>query len=205
MKKLLKMLTVFFIILFSQTLFAQTPASQLAQYLNAFTTFQAHFNQKTTDQNHVLLQNSKGTVTLMRPSRFRWDTQNPSHQIVVTNGKLLWIYDIDLKQVTQQSLAQSGVDPAQLLSGNVNHLLQQFNIIILKQNSSNIAFQLTPKKSSQQFKSVIMIFENNKLVQLQVINNLDQISHFKFSNIILNANLNSALFNFKAPAGVDVL
>ena len=200
-----KFYTVLFILFFSQSLFATTSTQQLSQYLNHFTTFQAHFNQQTVDQNHASLQNSEGTVMLMRPGRFRWNTSSPSHQVVVTNGKLLWIYDIDLQQVTKQNLAQSGTDPAQLLSGHVNTLLQQFNITILKQNSASITFQLTPKKSSQQFKSVVMTFDNKKLVQLEVINSLDQTSIFKFSNIILNAPLSPNLFNFKAPAGVDVL
>ncbi len=203
--KIIKYYLALLIIFFSQSLFAQTAASQLSQYLNHFTTFQADFNQNTVSQSHRAMQSSNGKMMLMRPGRFRWDTQNPSHQIVVTNGKTLWIYDIDLKQVTKQSLSQSGADPAQLLSGNVNHILAQFNVMILKQANHTISFQLKPKKLSQQFKSVLMMFENNQLTELQVVNSLNQITIFKFSHIILNASLSPNLFNFKAPAGVDVL
>src|SRR3990167_7309636 len=110
MKKLLKVSAALLILFFSRSLFAATPASQLSQYLNHFTTFQADFNQNTVSQSHRAMQSSNGKMMLMRPGRFRWDTQNPSHQIVVTNGKTLWIYDIDLKQVTKQSLSQSGAD-----------------------------------------------------------------------------------------------
>lgn len=203
--KIIKYYLALLIIFFSQSLFAQTAASQLSQYLNHFTTFQADFNQNTVSQSHRAMQSSNGKMMLMRPGRFRWDTQNPSHQIVVTNGKTLWIYDIDLKQVTKQSLSQSGADPAQLLSGNVNHILAQFNVMILKQANHTISFQLKPKKLSQQFKSVLMVFENNQLTELQVVNSLNQITIFKFSHIILNAPLSPNLFNFKAPAGVDAL
>lgn len=205
MKKTTQFFAMLFIFLFPQIMLAYTSATALAQYLNHFTTFQATFNQHTFGHHHEMLQNSQGTVALIRPGRFRWDTHSPSHQIVVTNGKLLWIYDIDLKQVTKQSLAQSGVDPAQLLSGRVHYLLAQFNVHILKKTNQSIAFQLIPKKNSQQFKSVVMIFENKKLSELDVMNSLNQTTIFKFSNIILNAPLNANLFNFKIPQGVDEL
>lgn len=200
----------FFIVcmLFSQTIFAEnniSAAHELARYLNHFHTFQARFVQKTVDHQQHFLQSSQGTMILVRPGRFRWDTMSPSRQIVVTDGKTLWIYDIDLKQVTRQTLSKNTVDPAQLLSGHVNQIVQQFDVYVLTKTQNKIIFQLKPKKQSEQFQSILMTFTQHQLSALQVVNSLNQTTLFIFSNIILNAPINMNSFYFSAPKGVDVL
>src|SRR3989338_3432080 len=104
---------LFLLMIFSAPIFSaqqKTAALELTQLLNGFSTFQAQFTQTTTDVNHQVLQQSSGTMMLMRPGRFRWETQNPTHQIVITDGKTLWIYDVDLKQATKQAIQNAPIN-----------------------------------------------------------------------------------------------
>ncbi len=193
--------------LFSSSIFAssqQTPAQNLSNLLNQFTTLQAQFTQKTTSAHNTLLQHSNGTVMIKRPGQFRFETLKPEHQIVITNGNDLWVYDVALKQATKQSLQNSPMNPATLLSGNVNTLLQQFTVRF-NQHSDLSVFQLIPKKNHQQFRSIIIAFSHEKLSSIQIQNNLNQTTQFTFSHIKLNAHLSPSLFYFNAPSGVDVL
>ncbi|MFK3617120.1 outer membrane lipoprotein chaperone LolA, partial [Coxiella burnetii] len=99
---------------------AQSDATtQLSQLLSNFRTYQAKFNQITFDGQDRVIQQSHGRVMIMRPGRFRWETDSPTKQIIITNGKTLWVYDVDLSQATQQPLAQkTNINPASLLSGS---------------------------------------------------------------------------------------
>ena len=109
-------------LLFCTSILADTQLSsavQLTRLLNQFTTLKANFTQKTVDINNQVLQKSNGNVMLQRPGHFRWETLAPSHQIVTTNGNTLWVYDVDLKQATKESLKHIPVNPAKLLSGHV--------------------------------------------------------------------------------------
>lgn len=198
---------LFFILFFSVTSYAATmhsAAEQLANLLNHFTTLQAQFAQTTRDAQGNLMQKSTGTVMIARPGRFRFETVKPMHQIVITNGKVLWVYDVALKQATQQPIAQSQVNPARILSGHVETLLQQFTVHAIP-HQSVVVFQLIPKKSNQQFHSVEMIFTHDVLSSMHIESSAGQTTQFDFSNVKLNARLSPSLFEFKAPKGVNTL
>ena len=48
------------------------------------------------------MQQSEGEFYLNRPGKFRWDYRAPYEQIIVSDGQRIWIYDVDLQQVTVQ-------------------------------------------------------------------------------------------------------
>lgn len=200
--------SILFLTLFICTaVFAQAPVSASAKLdglLNQFTTFEANFTQVTTDIQQQIMQRSNGRMMMERPGHFRWETQSPSHQIVITNGKKLWVYDVDLKQATEQSTANSPINPAKLLSGNTDALLQQFSVHMIPHRNI-VVFQLIPKQSNQQFRSAAMVFMHDKLHSMQIENNAEQTTVFHFTDVKLNAHLSPNLFEFKAPSGVDVL
>lgn len=194
-------------ILFFSSVFAveQNPATiKLTQLLNQFTTYQADFTQTTTDGQNQLLQQSRGRMMLMRPDRFRWETQSPVHQIVITNGKTLWVYDLDLKQATEQSLHSMPINPAKLLSGDINALIKQFDVESIP-HQRLMVFQLIPKKPTQQFRSIALTFQGNQLVRIQIQTNVYQTNTFNFTHIQLNQALSPSLFQFHAPSDVTVL
>lgn len=199
----MKYLMVIFSTLFlSQSIFANaSSAEQLGRLLNNFTTYQADFSQVTEDTHRQILQHSNGVMMMMRPNHFRWETKKPEHQIVITDGKTMWVYDVDLQQVTKQSIQNSPINPAKLLSGDVNALVKQFNVSEI----SNNIFILTPKKQNPDFKSIRIIFSNNKLTCMQIISAMNQTSIFNFTNIIVNSHLSPTLFQLNTPKNVDVL
>lgn len=204
MKKLFFFL---FIFLFSAANFAaekSTAASQLSHLLDTMHSFQAHFSESVMDSGQALIQKSTGEVMLKRPGKFRWETKNPTHQIVMTNGNTLWVYDVDLAQATKQSLNDLPANPAQFLSGNVDALLKKFSVRMIP-HKQILVFQLTPKQKNQQFTSVAFAFEQGELHSMQIETTLNQVSTFIFSNIKMNPSLSDALFEFTAPKGVDVL
>src|SRR3990167_1363509 len=163
-------------------------ADQLTRLLDQFTTLQAQFTQTTTDLNQNVLQMSRGNVMLERPGRFRWDTLQPSHQIVITNGNVLWIYDVDLKQATKQSIENMPMNPAKLLSGHVATLLKQFSIHMIP-HQNIMVFQLIPKKPNRAFRSIALAFSHEKLQSRQIENTMEQTTRFNFSNVRLNDSL----------------
>ena len=179
-------------------------ADQLTRLLDQFTTLQAQFTQTTTDLNQNVLQMSRGNVMLERPGRFRWDTLQPSHQIVITNGNVLWIYDVDLKQATKQSIENMPMNPAKLLSGHVATLLKQFSIHMIP-HQNIMVFQLIPKKPNRAFRSIALAFSHEKLQSMQIENTMEQTTRFNFSNVRLNDSLPASAFYFIVPSGVNVL
>ena len=190
---------------FSVTALAQpsSAANELAQRLSTYKTYQANFKQVTYSNGDQ--QNSSGKLYMQRPGKFRWEVNKPNAQIIIANSKTLWVYDIELEQVTKETInGQSMNNPAVLLSGDVSQLIKQYDVSKV-QKDRKTWYQLKSRSTRSNFLLVRMRFSNNHLVAVWVKNNLGQTSIFQFSNIQLNRPLKYALFNFKPPPGVDVL
>ena len=86
---------------------------------------QADFTQVVTspakDGKAGRSKTSSGTFAFQRPGRFKFVYQKPFEQTIVADGQTLWLYDVDLNQVTQRAQAQVlGSTPAALLTSAAN-------------------------------------------------------------------------------------
>lgn len=202
--KLRQLILTLIFFLFSANTFAQpSAASELAKRLSAYKTYQANFTQATFSNGGR--QNSNGKFYLQRPGKFRWEINSPNRQIIIANGKTLWMFEVDLQQVTKQAInMRSANNPAVLLSGQVGQLIKSYRVSKVQLKGKSW-YQLVPRSKRSSFLMVRMRFRKNSLVAIWLKNNLDQTSLFQFSNIKINLNLKPSLFNFKPPPGVDVL
>ncbi|HVV68140.1 MAG TPA: outer membrane lipoprotein chaperone LolA [Gammaproteobacteria bacterium] len=181
---------------------AQTASDDLTQLLSSFQSMSAQFQQVVFNSNGKALQRSSGQMALMRPGKFRWQVFKPNPQLLIANGRNLWIYDIDLSQATQQHLDKNNNNsPASLLSGSIEDLENRF---IVTQKTSQ-SFQLKPKSENDMFKWIELTFSNSKLTQMRLMDNLGSLTDFHFSQVSINPKLNAGLFQFKAPRGVEVI
>lgn len=196
-----KTLLLFFICLFPITSFADSAAQALVQILDNLQTVQAQFTQTVLDGQGRSLQQTSGAMTMQRPGKFRWETSKPSQQLLIADGKQIWFYDVDLQQVTvQKQQVASKNSPAMLLSGSPERLAQEF--LITQQGST---FKLMPKSKEGLFRSVQLVFSDQTLVSMQLIDNLGQVTKVQFSQVQNNPAISPSLFVFKVPAGVDVV
>ena len=180
--------------------------AQLNQLLSNFRTYQAKFKQITFDSQDRVIQENLGQVMIMRPDRFRWEIGSPTWQIIITNGKMLWVYDVDLSQAIQQPLVErTNVNLASLLCGSVKDLKKKFTIT-LSSTADGITFQLIPHSGTNLDVNWIRLqFHKKWLTKMMVLNNLNERSIFQFSQIKLNTTLSSTLFEFKPSREVDVV
>jgi outer membrane lipoprotein carrier protein len=181
-----------------------TPSEQLDSLLSSFKAVTASFRQTSVVKNNIS-KTSSGTMALQRPGKFRWETTSPSHQLIVADGKYLWIFDADLEQATKQSLAKDSHSPAMLLSGSTQALEQRFEIINAKAQDDKMLFDLKPKNKQDLVRQIELQFVNRKLNRMSVIDNLGQKTIFYFSNVAVNPNLSNKLFQFHPPKGTDVI
>ena len=104
-------------LLISESIYA-SGLDDLLRFYNEIRSYSASFEQKVVDENLKLLESSDGEFSIQRPGKFRWHYTNPSEQLIVGDGKEVWIYDVELEQIThRQSDAAVSQTPAMLLSG----------------------------------------------------------------------------------------
>ena len=165
---------------------------------------------------------SRGTFEFLRPNRFKFVYIKPFEQSIVADGQMLWLHDVDLNQVTSRRLSSvMAGSPAALFASapNLQALQAEFTLQALSDTASNKAdrlewVQATPKTKGKQdggslLQSVKVGFKETsagvEIAALEMVDGFGQTSVIKFDKVQINTNLSSANFNFKVPAGVDVI
>jgi outer membrane lipoprotein carrier protein len=151
---------------------------------------------------------SSGSFEFVRPSRFRFVYKKPFEQTIVADGQTLWLYDPDLKQVTSRK--QSRVldsTPAALIAAapDLAALRKDFELQDAGEEDGLQWVQATPKAKDGQLRSVKVGFRGNELATLEILDGFGQQSVITFSKMELNVAIPPEEFNFKPPAGADVL
>lgn len=183
---------------------AENQQQLFQQLLVKLQVMRGDFQQTIFGANGDVIQRSSGKMALKRPGKFRWYTLKPNKQLLVADGKNLWIYDVDLEQATVRQQDQGiGESPALLLSGTSAILSKEFTVDKLRSKVGE-RYKLLPKASSGSFKMVLLHFEHNKLIGMDLYDKLEQHIKLAFSQVSTQSAANK-LFNFIPPKGVDVI
>lgn len=183
----------------------EVAVQRLTELLNQAQTINARFSQLTLDGSGTQLQETAGQLALKRPGLFRWHTDAPMEQLLVSNGEKVWLYDPDLQQVTIQTLDQRLTHtPALLLSGDVSKIRENFEISH-KEGGNVVDFILKPKSKDTLFDSLRLSFRNKVLNDMQLIDSIGQRTNILFLNVQMNEPQDDAQFTFEIPAGADVI
>jgi len=183
----------------------EAAVQKLTQLLNQAQTITARFSQLTLDGGGTQLQETAGELALKRPGLFRWHTDEPQEQLLVSNGEKVWLYDPDLQQVTIQKLDQRLTHtPALLLSGDVSEIRQNF-AISFKEAGDVVDFTLKPKANDTLFDSLRLSFRKGVINDMQLIDSVGQRTNILFLSVKMNPVVDAKQFTFEVPAGADVI
>lgn len=200
MKKLMSIALCFLM----NTAFSQSPGEELQAKLNALKTMSASFNQVVKAGKREVSQTS-GTMALSRPGKFRWETKDPMEQLVIADSKKMWVYDVDLEQVTVKKQQKGlGGTAGLFLSGYDNTVTRDFDVSAAVDGSKQV-YSLKAKSPKENFQQLKLVFKGDKLTNIELFDQLGQHTSVQLSNIKNNPSLASSLFQFKPPKGVDVV
>jgi outer membrane lipoprotein carrier protein len=193
-----------FSFLFSSLSFGGEGRVLLDRFLTETQTMSANFKQTMKASDGKLLQESTGQFYLQRPGRFRWNYTEPYPQEIVSDGDNVWIFDVDLEQVTVQKQEQ-GVDntPMALLQNRQN-LEDAFEIHERGSDGGLHRLELLNKKSDADFDRVMIGLDQKGLRFLQLHDQFEQTTTIYFTELHSNPELDRSIFEFIPPEGVDV-
>lgn len=177
----------------------------LEAFLDGVRSLTADFKQEIYDDDQQLLKTETGSLSLKRPNRFRWTYADPTELVVAADGSRLWIYDVELAQVTVAPFDDSvGASPAMLLSGDRN-VREEFEVVDTYESQGLDWVKLAPLGGGSDFTSVLLGFSGTAPRRLELVDGLNQVTRIELDNLDLNPELADGLFELDVPAGVDVL
>lgn len=167
MQTSLRLLITLTLLGFIQPLWALSGPQQLEAFLEDLTTLQADFEQ-TLQQDDEASYTSSGVFYLKRPGQLRWEYTAPSEQLIVADGDRIWLYDIELEQVSHRSQQAALVGtPAQLLSDQAP-IKEHFLVTDLGETDGLSWVELLPKGKESQFASLRLALDDNRLQPTEI-------------------------------------
>jgi len=185
---------------------AQSANDQLRVFAQGLRDARVDFQQVVTGPNGERIQVSQGRLEYGAPDRFRWQYLKPQTQLIVADGKKIWIYEADLKQVTvktQDALNQD--NPLSVLS-RPEQLARYYTVNERADKQGVHWLDLTPKQAaSSPFDKAMLGFNGNSLRYMRLFDGLGQVSEFTFGSWRRNSGVGAGRFHFTVPKGVDVV
>lgn len=184
----------------------------LRQTKSLHTEFTQVVHAPPRDGQPARARSSSGVFEFQRPNRFRFVYKKPFAQTIVADGQTLWLYDIDLQQVSARKQAEAlGSTPTGLIAGSADlrQLQTEFDLRNAPDQDGLQWVVATPKAREGQVQSVRIGLQAQagatQLRTLEILDALGQRSVLSFDKQEVNPRLAADVFVFVPPAGVPVL
>jgi len=204
-------------VLWCQPMMAQdleTIVDNVQQHYEQTNDIQANFTQLSLIKSLGQTKESGGLVFFQKPGKMRWEYTEPSQQLLVSDGKTLWLYVPDDEQVIVQEAeeAYGSKTPITFLSG-MGKLQNDFYMKLLPPQTDQDVLvdghrlELLPKQPQPDVAKLILTVdkENFQIIHTAVYDPYGNITDVYLQDIEVNFGLPEELFTFEIPDGVDVI
>lgn len=178
--------------------------------LNAFTKglkgLDGQFIQQVFDPRGKHKERSSGRVALAAPRLFRWEYVKPYPQLIVADGKTVWVHDPDLQQVSKRPQgAEEASSPLTILI-DPKRLDRDF-IVTEKPAKDGLQWlDVKPRKAGDAaFRSAQLGFGKTGLARMHFVDALGQRTEISFSGWKRNPVFARGTFAYAPAKGVDVI
>jgi outer membrane lipoprotein carrier protein len=183
--------------------------SAFGQFLDTVDSFKARFVQELWSDDQRLIDVAEGDVELLRPGRFRWHYEAPYEQFVVADGETLWMYDVDISQVTRSRLdANDAGNPGALLTGD-RAVMDGFDVVETGSDDAETWVTLAPRSVQSDYSRVRVAFTPEEsggvLSELEFVDGLNQTTVIHFMDAEINPDIGPERFEFEVPPDAHVL
>lgn len=171
----------------------QADIARVETYINSLTTIAADFSQIAADG-----KTSKGKFYLSRPGKMRWQYDAPAPIILVSDGKAISYYDVELDQL-------SYVDIDDTLAGFLAQKDIRFDSAktkLTKFEAANGTVRATlVQKNKPAEGSLTLEFSDNPLQiqRMEIVDATGQTTRVSLANATFGDKLDKKLFIFVAP------
>lgn len=188
---------------------AAAGSDALRRFVEETRSASGRFTQRLTDRKGEALDApAEGIFCFRRPGLFAWRTEIPFVQEIVSDGKVVKLWDRDLNQVTVKSLSGAvTAAPAALLFGDAKALdVFQLTESPRREAGAVAAVQAVPKKDDAAFSEVSVGFDaGGSPVFMVLADHFGTVTTLTFTDVRKNPALTNADFALHAPADADVL
>ena len=190
--------------LIASPVFADDAEKRLKAALKNLDNVSAEFRQTLRDEDKKIVQQSRGTLKLQRPGKFSWVYTDPFEQRIVADGSELWIYDVELEQVTVKPMDAGLSNAPIMILMKQSDVSEQFTINEVGQRKYLYWVELLPTASDLEYTTIYIGLEDGSVRAMELQDQFGQSTQIVFENLRVGVVHDPATFKFTPPPGVDV-
>ena len=196
------------LLLLAPVVYADEATERLNRALKQMDNLTADFKQTLLDEDKNVVQQSRGTLALQRPGKFAWIYTEPFEQRIVADGSELWIYDVELDQVTVKPMDQGLSNAPIMILMKQADISDQFEVQEVGQRKFLYWVELLPRAgnaaSDLEYTHIYIGIDAERVRAMELQDQFGQSTQIVFDNLRVGVVHNPAVFKFIPPPGVDV-
>lgn len=178
--------------------------------LNTFTRglkgLDGQFTQQVFDAQGKLKESSSGKMAVSAPRLFRWEYVKPYPQLIVADGKKVWVYDHDLQQVSVRPQGAEEQNSPLAVLVDPSRLDAQFVVKEAGTTGGLNWLSLAPKGGNDAgLRSARLGFGKTGLAKMHFVDARGQRTEINFTGWKRNPLFASGTFKYIKPKGVDLI
>ena len=203
MRKLILLVALLF---FTGTAFAATGArARLDAFAAGLHSLRGDFSQTVYDSHGNITGSSHGLLALQAPRLFRWEVTDPYQQLIVADGRKVWVYEPDLQQVTVRDQgAEEAHSPLTVLT-DLSQLDTEFKASDAGNRDGLEWLRLVSRSKDPQFEYAEIGFDATGPRRMVFKDTLGNKTEIAFTRWERNPGLPADTFSFVPPKGTDVV
>ncbi|MEW6145038.1 MAG: outer membrane lipoprotein chaperone LolA [Thermodesulfobacteriota bacterium] len=174
--------------------------------------FHADFTQEATVKALNTVQKSDGEVWFKKPGKMRWNYYEPYKDQIVSDGRTLWFYNEEEKQVIESPLTQvSETETTSTLLSGLGKIKELYRTSFSEsgefESDGSYLIDLRPKEEGEDYNKVTLAINKSTMMvnTLYLYDPFGNLTKVLLKNIEIDKGVSDSLFNFTAPSGVEVI
>lgn len=177
----------------------------LASFTQGLKGLDGQFSQQVFDVRGKQKESSSGRVAVSAPRLFRWEYTKPYAQLVVADGKTVWVVDPDLAQATRRPQGPEEANSPLAILLEPARLDRDFQVKDGGIRDGVAWLEVAPRSADAGFKTARLGFAGKQLARLEYVDALGQRTAIAFSAWKRNPAFAKGTFSYAPGKGVDVI
>lgn len=190
---------------------AEDVAAKVQAFYNQTKTFQASFAQVYKVKAYNQTKKSSGRVVFAKPGKMSWTYDTPNGNRVVSDGKVLKIYEKENNQMYETSVEKSQYPAALSFLMGQGDLAKSFNLKLLdaatlKWEGGHV-LEGTPKEATPAYQKVLFYVDGptSQVRRVIILDAQGNKNTFDFKSPVVNEDVPAETFVFDPPKGTQVI
>lgn len=190
---------------------AEEIGRRVQQFYDSTKTFKATFAQSYTIKVQNVKKESKGTVTFEKPGKMSWVYDAPNGNRVVSDGKVIRVYEKENEQMFETPVKNSQYPAALAFLMGTGQLVKDFNLKLLDaaqmKFEGGYVLEGTPKDATPAYQKVLLYVDaqTNQVRRVLILDAQGNKNRFDFSAPVVNQPVPKGEFDFTPPPGTRVV